>query len=357
MPANCTPRSITAPASVQCTRGLCHSIPKAKMTFPHLRKALALGSIALLTTLIAGAAMAQGFPNRPVKLIVTFPPGGTPDIYGRIVAQELSTLWKQAVVVENKTGASGTIGTDFVAKAAPDGYTMLFAADASVTIAPHLYPNIPYNPLKDLTPIANVAAGPFVLLANPAFPASDMRELIALAKKQPGKISYASSGPGGQQHLSMEMVKQMAGVDIAHIPYKGFGQGINDVIAGHVPLIFGGITASIPLTKGGQLKALGVTSARRSKALPQVQAIAETLPGFKVEAWYGLIGPPGMPPELVKKINADVLSILKRPDFQARLTTDALEPAGGTPEEFAVQIKADLASWSQLIKSVNIKLE
>ncbi|MDB5966249.1 MAG: hypothetical protein JWQ72_2749 [Polaromonas sp.] len=321
------------------------------------RALLALASAALVATLTPGQAMAQAFPNRPVKLIVTFPPGGTPDIYGRIVAQELSSLWKQGVVVENKTGASGTIGTDFVAKAAPDGYTLLFAADATVTIAPNLYPNIPYNPLKDLTPIANVASGPFVMLANPAFPANNVRDLIALAKKQPGKISYASSGPGGQQHLSMEMVKQMASVDIAHIPYKGFGQGINDVIAGHVPLIFGGITASIPLTKGGQLKAIGVTSAKRSKAMPQVQAIAETLPGFKVEAWYGLIGPAGMSPELVRKINADVLSIIRRPEFQARLTSDALEPVGGTPEEFAAQIKTDLGSWNRLAKSINLKLE
>ncbi len=328
------------------------------MTFPNRRiAALALGSMALIAMLPSSPVMAQGYPNRPVKIIVTFPPGGTPDIYGRIVAQELSTLWKQGVVVENKAGASGTIGTDFVAKAAPDGYTLLFAADASVTISPNLYPNIPYNPLKDFTPIVNVAAGPFVLLASPGFAANNMKELIALAKNQPGKISYASSGPGGQQHLSMEIVKQMAAVDIAHIPYKGFGQGINDVMAGHVPLIFGGITASIQLIKGGQLKPLGVTSAKRSKALPQVPAISETLPGFKVEAWYGLIGPPGMSPDLVKKINADVLSIMKRPDFQARLATDAIEPVGGTPEEFAVQIKTDLASWNQLVKAVNIKLD
>lgn len=214
-----------APVASQCrqafVQGAIRFIPKEKMTFSNRRTAVfAIACIALLSTLAASPALAQGYPNRPVKLIVTFPPGGTPDIYGRIVAQELSTLWKQGVVVENKTGASGTIGTDYVAKAASDGYTLLFAADASVTIAPNLYPNIPYNPLKDLTPIANVAAGPFVLLANPAFPANDMKELIALAKKQPGKISYASSGPGGQQHLSMEMVKQMASVYITHIPYK-----------------------------------------------------------------------------------------------------------------------------------------
>ena len=195
---------------------------------------------------LAGTVGAQPFPNKPVKIIVTFPPGGTPDIYGRVLAQELGTLWKQSVVVENKTGASGTIGTDFVSKAVPDGYTLLFAADASITIAPNLYTNIPYNPVRDLSPIANVATGPFVMLAFPGFPANDVKELIALAKKQPGKISYASSGPGGQQHLSGEMLKSMAGLDIAHIPYKGFGQGVNDVMAGHVPLIFGGITDENP---------------------------------------------------------------------------------------------------------------
>lgn len=314
----------------------------------------AAGSVAALGP---SSAWAQAYPARPVKVIVTFPPGGTPDIYGRILSQELATLWKQGVVVENKTGASGTIGTDLVAKAPADGYTLLFAADASITMAPNLYTTIPYNPTKDLTPIINACTGPFVLLAHPSFPANDIKELIALAKQQPGKISYASSGPGGQQHLSMEMVKQMAGIDIAHIPYKGFGQGVNDVMAGHVPLIFGGITASIQLTQSGKLKALGVTSATRSKALPQVPAIAETLPGFRVEAWYGFMGPAGMPRELVRKIHEDVAGIIRRPDFQERLKADALEPVVNTPEEFAAQIQADLASWGKLIKAVNLKLD
>ena len=313
--------------------------------------------IAALAMLVAAPALAQPYPTKPVRVIVTFPPGGTPDIYGRILAQELSTLWKQSVVVENKTGASGTIGTDFVTKAAPDGYTLLFAADASITLAPNLVRNIPYNVLRDLTPIANAVAGPFVLLANPAFPANDMKEFIALAKAQPGKISYASSGPGGQQHLSMETVRHMAGIDVAHIPYKGFGQGVGDVMAGHVPLIFGGITASIQLTKGGKLKALGVTSAKRSQALPQVQAIAETLPGFRIEAWYGFMGPPGMPRDIVAKINADVATIVKRPDFQKRLVDDALEPVLGTPEDFGAQIATDLTSWARLIKGVNVKVD
>jgi len=178
-----------------------------------------------------------------------------------------------------------------------------------------------------------------------------------MAKQQPGAISYASSGPGGQQHLSMEMLKYMADVNIAHIPYKGFGQGVNDVMAGHVPLIFGGITASIQLTKSGKLKALAVTSEKRSKSLPQVPAIAETLPGFRIDAWYGFMGPPAMPKDLVKKINADVLGIVKRADFQERLTQDALDTVANSPEEFSAQVSTDLNVWAKLIKSVNIKLD
>jgi tripartite-type tricarboxylate transporter receptor subunit TctC len=303
------------------------------------------------------AAWAQAYPNKPVKVIVTFPPGGTPDIYGRILSQELSNLWKQSVLVENKTGASGMIGTDFVAKSAPDGYTLLFAADATITIAPNLFSNIPYNATKDLTPIINAASGPFVLMANPSFPANDLKTLIAMAKQQPGKITYASSGAGGQQHLSMETVKHMANVNITHVPYKGFGQGVNDVMAGHVPLIFGGITASIQLTKSGKLKALAVTSAKRSPAMPLVPAIAETLPGFRIDAWYGFMGPAGMSKELVKKIHDDVASIIKRPDFQARITADAMEPVANTPEEFAAQINEDLNEWAKLLKSAQIKLD
>ena len=329
-----------------------------KMTSQHRLKQTwaALGFAGLVFALLPLMAQSQSYPSKPVRVIVTFPPGGTPDIYGRILSQELGTLWKQSVIVENKTGASGMIGTDFIAKSTPDGYNLLFAADASITIAPNLYA-APYNAIKDLTPIVNVASGPFVMLANSSFPANNVKELIALAKQQPGKISYASSGAGGQQHLSMEMVKSMADVNIAHIPYKGFGQGINDVMAGHVPLIFGGITASLQLVKGGKLKPIGITSASRSKSLPNVPAIAETLPGFRVEAWYGFMGPQGMSKDLVHKINADVVSIIKRPDFQERLLADAIEPVGNTPEEFGVQIVNDLAAWNKLIKSVNIKVD
>jgi tripartite-type tricarboxylate transporter receptor subunit TctC len=318
-----------------------------------LRTIAALAALAVLSS-----AWAQSFPSKPVRVIVTFPPGGTPDIYGRVMSVELGKLWNQSVVVENRTGAGGTIGTDFVAKAAPDGYTLLFAADASITIAPHLYSKLPYDPVRDLAPIVNVTTGPFVLMANPAFAPNNVKELIALVQTQPGKVSYASSGAGGQQHLAMEYIRTMAGsMDMIHVPYKGFGQGIADVLANQVPLIFGGITASIQITKSGKLKALGVTSPRRAKALPDVPAIAETLPGFDIQAWYGFMAPAGTPREIVKKIHDDSVAIIRRADFLERLERDGIEPVANTPEQFAAQIKADIAKMGKIVQAAGAKLD
>ncbi len=315
-------------------------------------------AVFFLTLVLASfGAWPQTYPVKPVRVIVTFPPGGTPDIYGRIMAAELQKLWGQGVVVENRTGAGGTIGTDAVAKAAPDGYTLLFAADATLTLAPAVVARLPYDPVKDFAPIVNVTAGPFVLLAHPSFAPGSIQELIAAARAQPGKIPYASSGAGTQQHLSMETVKTIAAIDLLHVPYKGFGQGITDVMAGQVPLIFGGITASIGLIRGGKLKGIAVTSPRRAKALPEVAAIAETLPGFDIQAWYGFLAPSGTPREIVRKINADALSVIQRPDFQERLAKDGIEPVGNTPEEFAAQIRSDLERWARVVKAAGIKPE
>jgi tripartite-type tricarboxylate transporter receptor subunit TctC len=314
--------------------------------------------IALAVAITATPAFAQTYPSKPVRVIVTFPPGGTPDIYGRVMSVELSRLWNQSVVVENRTGAGGTIGTDYVAKSTPDGYTLLFAADATITIAPHLYSRLPYDPQKDLAPIVNVTAGPFVLMANPAFPPNNVKELIDLVRAQPGKISYASSGAGGQQHLAMESIRTLAGnMDMIHVPYKGFGQGIADVLANQVPLIFGGITASIQLTKSGKLKALGVTGPKRAKALPDVPAIAETLPGFDITAWYGFMAPAGTPRDIVQRIHDDSVTIIRRPDFLERLDKDGIEPVGNTPEQFAAEIKSDIARWEKVVKAAGAKLD
>jgi tripartite-type tricarboxylate transporter receptor subunit TctC len=302
-------------------------------------------------------AWAQAYPSRPVKVVVTFPPGGTPDIYGRIMAAELQKAWSQPVIVENRAGAGGAIGTDAVAKAAPDGYTLLFAADATITLAPAVIARLPYDPVRDLSPIVNVTAGPFVLLAHPAFAPNTLQELIAAAKSQPGKIPYASSGKGTQQHLSMETVRAMTGIDVLHVPYKGFGQGLADVMAGQVPLIFGGITASISLIKGGKVKAIAVTGPQRAKALPDVPAFAETLPGFDITAWYGFLGPAGLPRGIVRKVNADSLAIIARPDFQERLARDGIEPVGNSPEAFAAQIRADIERWAKIAKAADVKPE
>jgi tripartite-type tricarboxylate transporter receptor subunit TctC len=311
-----------------------------------------------LLLLLPAVVWAQAYPSKPVRLIVTFPPGGTPDIYGRIMSAELNRIWNQPVIVENRTGAAGTIGTDYVAKSPPDGYTLLFGADAPLTLARWLYTKLPYDPLKDFTPIINVTTGPFVLLAHPSFKANNLRELIELAKAQPGKIPYASSGAGTQQHLSMETVRAMAGIDVLHIPYKGFGQGLADVLANQVPLIFGGITASISLIQSGKLKGLGVTSLQRAKALPDVPSFAESgLPGFDIQAWYGFVGPAGLPREIVRKIHADALSVIQRPDFQERLAKDGIEPVGNSPEDFAAQIKADIEKWRPIVKTAGVKPE
>jgi len=306
----------------------------------------------------APAALAQAYPSKPVRVVVQYPPGGTPDIYGRIMSAELSKLWGQPVVVENRTGASGTIGTDLVAKAAPDGYTLLFASDAPITVVPNLVTKLPYDPVRDLQPIVNVAQGGFVLMVHPSVPANNLKELIAWIRAQNGKTSFASSGNGSQQHLSMELIRTMAGgLDMIHIPYKGFGQGLADVLAGQVPMIFGGATASIQIIRGGRLKGMGITSRSRLKVMPELPSISETFPGYNILAWYGFMGPAGLPREIVNKVHADVVAIVKRPDFQERLVRDGIEPIANSPEQFAAQIKAELAGWAGVVKASGAKLD
>jgi tripartite-type tricarboxylate transporter receptor subunit TctC len=312
----------------------------------------------LLAILLAPSLWGQSYPSKPVRVIVTFPPGGTPDIYGRIMSAELSRLWNQPVLVENRVGAAGTIGTDYVAKSPPDGYTLLFGAHAPLTLAPSLYTKLPYDPARDFTPIVNVTAGPFVLLAHPSFKANNLREFIELARAQPGRIAYASSGQGTQQHLAMETVRAMTGIDVLHVPYKGFGAALADVLANQVPLVFGGITASISLVRSSKVKALAVTSPQRARALPDVASFAESgLPGFDIQAWYGFVGPAGMPRDVVGKIHADSVAIITRTDFQERLARDGIEPVGNTPEAFTAQIKADIERWRPIVKAAGVKPE
>ena len=301
----------------------------------------------------------QAYPSKPVRVIVQYPPGGTPDIYGRIMANELSKVWNQPVVVENRAGASGTIGTDYVAKAAPDGYTLLFAGNGPIVVVPNLVSKMPYDPVRDLAPISNVIAGGFVLFVNPAVPANSMSELIVWIRLHPGKLSFASSGTGSPQHLSMEWIRTMAGgLDMIHVPYKGFGQALADVLAGQVHMIFSGATAAIQLVKDpGKLKVMGITAKARIKALPQVPPIADALPGYEILTWYGFMAPASTPRPLIDKIHADLLAIVKRPDFRERIVADGVEPIANTPEEFAAEIKADLGVWGRIVKASGTRLE
>lgn len=303
------------------------------------------------------AAQAQAWPAKPVRVIVQFPPGGTPDIYGRLMASELGKAWNQSVVVENRTGAAGVIGSDAVAKSAPDGYTLLFASDSPLVLTPHVVAKMPFDVFTDFTPIANVAQGGFVLLAHPNAPFATLRDFIAQAKAKPGSVAYASSGTGSTQHIAMELIRTSASLDLVHVPYKGFGQALTDVMAGQIPLVFGGVTASIGLSKSGKVRALGVTSPKRVAALGDIPAIAETVPGYDIQAWYGFLGPANVPRELVRKINADVNAIVNRADFLERLARDGIEPAAGTPEAFAARIRADFEKFRGIVQRAGVKAE
>ncbi len=302
---------------------------------------------------------AQSYPVKPVRVIVQYTPGGTPDTYGRVMAAELSKVWNQSVVVENRTGGSGNIGTDFVAKAPADGYTLLFAADAPMAISPALFgAKLPYDPIKDFAPIITAVQGGFTLLVHPSVSANNLKELISLVQSQPGKWNYASSGSGGSQHLAMEIIRSTAGrMDMVHIPYKGFGQGLVDVLSGQVAMLFAGPQAAPGLVQGGKLKPIGITSPSRSRVIPDVPTIAETLPGFRVLAWFAFFAPAATPNDIVRKINADAQAIIKRPDFQARAQKDNLDPVGGTPEDLAAQLRTDIAMWDKVVKPLNLKVE
>ena len=314
-------------------------------------------AVLLVAATAAGSAWAQSWPTKPVRVVVTFPPGGTPDIYGRIMSVELSKIWNQAVIVENRTGASGTIGTEAVAKAAPDGYTLLFAADASITIAPNVYAKLGYDPTRDLTAIVNVAAGPFVLLAHPSFPANNVKELIALLKANPGKYSFASSGSGATSHLMSVLFNSMAGVNVVHVPYKGSSQSITDVVSGQIAYTIETVPAVAGLVKAGKLRALGATSLTRAVAMPEVPTIAETLPGYEMFGWIGLMAPAGTPGAITDRISAETQKIMQDPEIRKRFLAAGMEPAGNTPAQFHDFLMKQNDRYGSIVKQAHVKLD
>jgi tripartite-type tricarboxylate transporter receptor subunit TctC len=312
--------------------------------------------LVLLLMLLAGAAHA--FPTKPVKIIVAFPPGGGTDIVARLLAPRLGEVWGQPVIVENRAGASGTIGTEAAARAEPDGHTLFMATMGNMTANQHLYPNMAVDPLRAFAPITKVVDVHFVFMANPALPANNVRELIALAKRRPGEIAYSSSGPGGAPHLAMELFKRRAGIDLVHIPYKGSGPSINDLIGGRVMLTMDSLLQSLPHIKAGRLKALAVPGPKRSALLPDVPTIAESgLPGFALTNWFGLLAPAATPPDTLAKLHDDVVSVLKERELQERIAALGADVVGNSAEEFGSAMRAESAQWAEIIKAAGIRVE
>ena len=311
-----------------------------------------------LLALLALWSTAFAFPTKPVKIIVAFPPGGGTDIVARLLALRLGEAWGQAVIVENRAGASGTVGTEAAARADPDGHTLFMATMGNMTANQHLYPKMAVDPLRAFAPITKVVDVHFVFLANPALPAGNVQELIELAKKRPGEIAYSSSGPGGAPHLAMELFKRRAGVDLQHVPYKGSGPSMNDLIGGRVMLTMDSLVQTLPHIKAGRLKALAVLGPKRTVLLPDVPTVAESgLPGYALTNWFGLLAPAATPKQVLAQLNADVLKILKQEDLQKKIADLGADVIGNSAEEFGAAMRAESAQWAEVIKAAGIRVE
>ena len=304
----------------------------------------------LAFSLCAVSALAQDYPARPVRIVIPLSPGGTTDVPGRIIAQKLSEALGQQFFVENRAGAGGTIGTDYVAKSRPDGYTLLLTASPFV-IAPHVYKNMPYDTLADFAPVIRIASGPYVLVVHPSLGVNSVKELIALAKKEPGKIDFASSGNGGAQHLVTELFMYMTGIKLNHVPYKGSGPAQQDLMSGIIKVSFVGTPIAIPHMKSGRLKALGVSTARRSPEMPDVPTIAEAgVPGYEAIVWIGMLAPAGTPREIVARLNGEIGKLIRTDDVKRLLAPTGMEPDPDTPAQFGAYLKADYDKWGKVVR-------
>ncbi|HEY8607689.1 MAG TPA: tripartite tricarboxylate transporter substrate binding protein [Noviherbaspirillum sp.] len=319
--------------------------------------AAALAAAFTLSAPAAAQSAAQNFPNKPIHIIVTFTPGGAPDILGRLLAERLQAAWGQPVIVENKPGAGGNIGADYVAKQPGDGYNLVVGTVGTHAINGALYSKMPYDMVKDFTPITLLATTPNMLVVHNNVPAKTLKEFIDLGKKE-GKMTFASSGSGTSIHVSGELFKTMTGIDMEHIPYKGRASAIPDLLGGRVTMMFDNMPSSLPLVREGKLRALGVTSAKRSPAAPDIPTIAESgLPGFEAVSWFALYASPGTPKPVADKIQAEVTKILKSPDASKKLLDIGLEPAGGTAEELASYQRSEITKWAKVVKDSGAKAD
>jgi tripartite-type tricarboxylate transporter receptor subunit TctC len=317
----------------------------------------ACAALLALAAVAPAARPQEAYPARNVTLVVPYTPGTGADILARILGPKLAERWKVAVITDNRAGATGNIGTEHVAKSAPDGYTLLCTATSFGT-NPALSRKLPFDPIRDFAPVVLLATSAVSLVINAQLPAKSVREFIDLAKKEPGKLYYSSPGNGGPQHLTMELFKQETGTDIVHVPYKGSGGAIADLIAGHVQAMVISLQTAAPYVQGGKLRMLAVMSAERSPAFPDVPTMKELGHGdLEVETWYGMFAPAGTPPAIVARINADLNALLKEPDVRALLEKQGMNPAGGPPERFGGLVKSELARWSRVVKGAGIKAD
>jgi tripartite-type tricarboxylate transporter receptor subunit TctC len=307
--------------------------------------------------LIASVAEAQPYPAKPIRIVVPIPPGGAPDVTARVVGARLAERLGQAVVIENRTGSNGNIAGDLVAKAAPDGYTLLLGQDTLITVNPHLYGKMPFDPLKDLVPVATLSSNEFVLSVNPAVPVNTFQEFVAYARKADPPLPYASGGNGSQHHLAMEMLKQRARIDLTHVPFKGGAPATLATVAGDTMAMFAG-SSSAPQIQAGKLRALAVTGPRRSRAFPDLPTIAEFYPGYEVTIWLGLFAPAGTPEPVLARLRAEVKEALASPDVKAKLNqAGGLDAFASTPEEFAALIQRDYDKYGKIVKEVGVKVD
>jgi len=319
---------------------------------------MAMSLLAGFTVALALPAVAETWPDKPIRLILGVPAGATPDVTARVVMPGLSQLLGQPLVADNRGGAGGLIGAEIAAKSAPDGYTLFISSPGALTILPHMRKSVPYDTLRDFAPISLISVGPFVLITHPSVPVKTVKELIALAKAQPGKLNYASAGNGVANHLAMEMFKQMAGVDITHVPYKGAPQAVTDVLAGHMNMMFNSIAPLVANIKAGRLRVLGIASSKRSPQLPDVPTISEAgVPGFEAVNWFGMFAPAKTPKPIIKRVNEAVVKVLRLPEVQAQFIALGADPVGDSPEEFAAFLRRDMERYAKVVKLSGAKVD
>jgi tripartite-type tricarboxylate transporter receptor subunit TctC len=312
---------------------------------------------AMLPMATLASAQAPTYPDKPIRIVVPFPVGGIADLFGREIAKKLTEAWGQPVVIDNRTGAGGNIGADFVAKSAPDGYTLVIGSIGTHAVNLSLFPTMPFDPVKDFTPIVHLLDAEGLLVVNPSLTPMTVPELIAFARSQPGKLSYGSGGVGTTSHLAGELFKSMTKVDIVHVPYKGNVPAITDLLGGQTSMAFATMPTVLPHVRAGKLRPLAVIGATRSPVLPDLPTVAESLPGFEVSNWIGFFGPAGMPPAIVARLNAEVQKVMRSPEIQKRLETEGAKFIPMTPDQFATFQKAEITKWAKTIKDANIKLD